>query len=104
MKTRGTAKQRQTERLEQVSEENGSGRRASTYVTSARAFRSFSFEPDAVKDSASVSSTPSKRHNRERMHRKLQNIVCKLVHVKQIHQCKYWDIINVFFLCVNMCL
>lgn len=47
--------------IEYIGEENESGRRANTYVTSTRMFRSLSFEPDMVKDSAPVSSTPSKK-------------------------------------------
>lgn len=45
--------------MEQVGEENECGRRANTYVTWACVLRSLSFEPDMVKDSAPVSSTPS---------------------------------------------
>ncbi len=63
VKTSETRNKDRLGEIEQVGEENESGRQANTYVTSARVFRSLSFEPDMVKDSAPVSSTPSKRHN-----------------------------------------
>ena len=63
MKTRETRNKDRLGEIEQAGEENESGRQANTYVTSARVFRSLSFEPDVVKDSAPVSSTPSERHN-----------------------------------------
>lgn len=61
--------------IEQVGEENQSGRQANTYVTSVCVFRSLSFEPDMVKDSAPVSSTPSTRHNGGKEHKK-RRILC----------------------------
>lgn len=66
MKTRETRNKDRLGEIEQAGEENESGRQGNTYVTSARVFRSLSFEPDVVKDSAPVSSTPSERHNRGR--------------------------------------
>lgn len=78
---------------EQVGEENESGRRASTYVTWACVFRSLSFEPDTVKDSAPVSSTPSESSDGGgegtgggRFAQKGRNAVCQLAHVRRKHQ------------------
>lgn len=52
--------------MEQDGEENECGRRTNTYVTWACVLRSLSFEPDMVKDSAPVSSTPSESSNGRR--------------------------------------
>lgn len=87
VETRETRNKDRLGEIEQAGEENESGRRANTYVTSARVFRSLSFEPDMVKDSAPVSSTPSKRHNGGKAHKKREKTVCKLVPVRQKHQC-----------------
>lgn len=56
--------------MEQVGEENECGRRANTYVTWACVLRSLSFEPDMVKDSAPVSSTPSESSDGRRKERR----------------------------------
>lgn len=87
VKTRETRNIDRLGEIEQVGEENESGRQLNTYVTSACAFRSLSFEPDVEKDSAPVSSTPSKRHNGGKAHKKKKNTVCKFVHAKHKHQC-----------------
>lgn len=84
---------------EQVGEENESGRQASTYVTWACVFRSLSFEPDTVEDSAPVSSTPSEssdgggRGGRRGVGKEVggfaqkgRNAVCQLAHVRRKHQ------------------
>lgn len=55
--------------MEQVGEENECGRRTNTYVTWACVLRSLSFEPDMVKDSAPVSSTPSESSSGRRKER-----------------------------------
>lgn len=86
VKTRETRNKDRLGELEQVGEKNESGRRANTYITSACVFRSLSFEPDMLKDSTPVSSTPSKRHNGGKEHKR-ENVMCKFVHVKQKHQC-----------------
>lgn len=70
VKTRETRNKDRLGEIEQVGEENESGRRANTYVTSACVFRSLSFEPDMVKYSAPVSSTSSERHNGGKAHKK----------------------------------
>lgn len=56
--------------MEQVGEENECGRRVNTYVTWACVLRSLSFEPDMVKDSAPVSSTPSESSDGRRKERR----------------------------------
>lgn len=56
--------------MEQVGEENECGSRANTYVTWACVLRSLSFEPDMVKDSAPVSSTPSESSDGRRTRRR----------------------------------
>lgn len=63
VKTRETRNKDRLAEIEPVGEENEPDRQTNTYVTSACVFRSLSFEPDMVKDSAPVSSTPSERHN-----------------------------------------
>lgn len=85
--------------MEQVGEENECGRRANTYVTWACVLRSLSFEPDMVKDSAPVSSTPSEssdgrgKERREEDGRggeegktKGENAVCQPARVRRKHQ------------------
>lgn len=66
---KSTVKTRETRNIDRLGEIE-SGRQLNTYVTSACAFRSLSFEPDVEKDSAPVSSTPSKRHNGGKAHKK----------------------------------
>lgn len=83
--------------MEQVGEENECGRRANTYVTWACVLRSLSFEPDMVKDSAPVSSTPSESSDGRGKERegggrgeegntKGGNAVCQPAHVRRKHQ------------------
>lgn len=82
--------------MEQVGEENECGRRANTYVTWACVLKSLSFEPDMVKDSAPVSSTPSESSDGRREERredggeegktKGESGVCQPAHVRRKHQ------------------
>lgn len=100
VKTRETRNIDRLGEIEQVGEENESGRQLNTYVTSACAFRSLSFEPDVEKDSAPVSSTPSKRHNGGKAHKK-KRILCVNLFMRNtntsvilMQNCKYWTMVH----------